>query len=181
MATSCGNSKCSLASKHVFVQFRRIYILHSENTECLNHFEKKWRFHFSFEITVFMTKSMARYPCIVSCFGCHSKTFSTFLQQEREKKKCSILSHRYFFSFFLSFTRRQKEKKINMMKIKRTNLMNNWTLKRKSRPLKCLLIASSKYGWITFNWCVTSGYQTHERRKKDIPKAKQTFGLNNII
>ena len=136
--------------------------------------KKEWRPPFSFEITVFLTKNMARYLCIVSCLGCFSKTFSTFLQQERKKKMLYLKSPLFFFSFCLSFviifTSRQRAKKKIIMKIKRTNLMNNWTLKRKSHPLKCLLIASSKYGWITFNWCVTSGYQTHERRKKIFQK-----------
>ena len=139
MATSRENYKCSLAGKHVFMQFRRIYILHSENTECLTHFKKKkeWRPPFSFEITVFLTKNMARYPCIVSCFGCFSKTFSTFLQQER-KKMLYLKSPLFFFSFCLSFviifTSRQRAKKKIIMKIKRTNLMNTLNSKTEVSP-----------------------------------------------
>lgn len=177
MATSRENSKCSLTGKHVFMPFRRIYILHSENTECLTHFEKnKWRLHFSFEITVFMTKNMARI-ILASCpvlAASRKRSQPPCNKKDKTTTKMLYLKSPLFFSFFLSFviifTRRQKGKKKIMMKLKRTNLMNNWTLKRKSHPLKCLLIASSIYGWITFNWCVTSGYQTHERRQKIFQK-----------
>ena len=140
MATSRENYKCSLAGKHVFMQFRRIYILHSENTGCLTHFKKKkeWRPPFSLEITVFLTKNMARYPCIVSCFGCFSKTFSTFLQQERKKKMLYLKSPLFFFFFLSEFRdnihKQAKSEKKNMMKIKRTNLMNNLNSKTEVSP-----------------------------------------------
>ena len=119
---STGNIECSLCYVHPIEPPRRLlyvkilsahspvntppcsldeYMYYTQETLSalfISHTHKKPRLHFSFEITVFTTKNMARYPCIVSCFGSYSKTFSTFLQKEREKKGSSLSLRCFFLS-----------------------------------------------------------------------------------